>query len=509
MPLPVERLSLVPLVFGLAILLWDILLAGWITSQRQASRPFTTLTGLCGLVVAPAALISLATILDGSARTVSNISFIWPLIVVCFALQVAYALFAGLLSPAVAIPLLLYNSCIAIIAIGDFVVAQTGGAALWLQGAVAARDAITGVASGRAALVSPVALLVPMIAPAYPARWRASAAVRAMLTLVAVAVTTLLVMEWPRGVGAVLSYNAAAGARLQERPAGDFAIGLRAFSTLDRAPPARLVAADMKLADTLGAEAVLVVLDEAGTRPAALDSLSRVLEPFRADSSIIAIALELERSPGAARSTARRAAIERILERVRPNVLVPGWRAPVPGVLNGPEPNEAWWRDMLVSSAEVIQRVRPRTLLGWSAARVDARDSAVFAWAATDASPVNVIGVMAFPSFAGLPAVDARLRAFDRWHALAVAGDGTERTYWIMEAGGMPRAHGDRAQTAAIMQTLAWATRRPWITTAIVGDAGDYGEAIGLRAANGRIRQAVGVIARAARGLRETTSVAR
>jgi hypothetical protein len=508
MVLSVERLSLVPLAFGLAVLLWDILLAGWIASQRQASRPFTTLTAFCGLMVAPAALISLATVLEDTARTITDISWIWPVITVCFAVQVAYALFARLLTPAVAVPLLLYDACVAIIAIGDFIAAHNGGATVWLQGAVAARDAIVGFASGRAALVSPISLLVPMIAPAYPARWKASAVVRAVLTLSATAVTTLLVMEWPRGVGAVRSYDAAIGARLQERPVGDFAIGLRLFPTLDRAPSARLVKADILLADTLGVDAVLVVLNDAGTRAAALDSLSRVLEPFRTDSATIAIAIELGHNPGNATSQARRAAVERVLLRVRPDLLIPGWRSPIAVPLGGPEPGVAWWQALLGSTAEVIQRVRPRTELGWAAARVDTRDSIIFDWAASVSSPVNVLGVLAFPSFAGLPAVDARLRAFDRWHELAAARYRADRRYWIMETGGLPRAHGEAAQSAAIMQSLAWATRRPWVTAAVLGDANDYDEAIGLRSASGRLRQAVGVVARASRGLHESTAAA-
>jgi hypothetical protein len=505
--LSVERLSLVPLVLGLAVLVWDIFLAGWIASQRQASKPFTTLTALCGLLVAPAMLVSMAAVLDDTARTMSGIAFIVPAVAVLFTLQVGYALFARLLTPAVAIPLLLYNICVATISIGDYVVSLTGGAVLWLQGAVAARDALTGLAAGRTALISPIALLVPMIAPAYPARWKLSAVVRALVTLTATAATTLLLTEWPRGVGAVRSYDGALGVRMQERPAGDFAIGLHMFSTLDRAPLSRMVDADMRLADTLGARVVLVVLSDAGTKAQALDSISRLLEPFRTDSATIAIALELGRNPGQARAINRRAAIERILLRIRPDVLIPGWRSPLPTILGANEPTLEWWQSMLASSAEVVQRVRPRTSLGWAAAHVDTRDSIVFDWAASAASPVRTLGIVVFPSFAGLPAVDARLRAFDRWHSVADAQYHQPRSYWLMETGGLPRAHGDAAQTAAIMQSLAWATRRPWMSAAIVGDAGDYDGAIGLRSANGRLREAVGTIARASRGLRESSAV--
>lgn len=510
MAIPVERLAIVPLALGLAVLLWDILLAGWIASQKQAPKAFTTLTGLCGLLVAPAALVAMATVLEGTARTMGGIAWIWPVVTTFFALQVAYALFARLVTPAVGVPLLLYDVGVAVVAISDFVASINGNAPLWLQGAVASRDAISGYAAGRAALVSPLAILVPIIAPAFPARWKASAGVRAVLTITATAVTTLLLIEWPQAVGAIRSYDAALGVRMQERPANDFAIGLRMYSRLTGAPSPRLVRSDNKLADTLGARVVLVVLTERATRSAALDSLSRVLEPWRADSnSTLAIALELDRSPGAPNAPQRLATIERVLQRVRPDVLIPAWRAPLPALLPAIEPEIAWWQSMLTSTAVVIQRVRPRTALGWAAARVDARDSALYRWAASAESPVDVLGLVAYPSFAGLPAVDARLRAFDRWHAQATDSLRPGTKHWLMEVGGLPRAHGDASQTAAIMQSLAWGTRRAWITAAILGDAGDYDGAIGLRAADGRLRSVVGVVSRASSGLKNAAAGSR
>ncbi|MGV3710769.1 MAG: hypothetical protein ACO1Q7_18245, partial [Gemmatimonas sp.] len=106
MALPVDRFAIVPLILALSVLLWDILLAGWIASQRQASRAFTTLTGLVGLLVAPALLVAMATMLEGTARTMVGIAWIWPLVTIAFAVQVTYALVARLLTPAVAVPLL-------------------------------------------------------------------------------------------------------------------------------------------------------------------------------------------------------------------------------------------------------------------------------------------------------------------------------------------------------------------------------------------------------------------
>ena len=201
--------------------------------------------------------------------------------------------------------------------------------------------------------------------------------------------------------------------------------------------------------------------------------------------------------------------MERILERAKPDVLIPGWRTPLPAVFTTIDPSLQWWQVMLTNTADLIQRNRPRTLLGWQAARLDARDSAVYDWAAKAASPVELIGAVSFPSFAGLPAVDARLRAFDRWHTLADNRYHSDHTHWLIEIGGLPRAHGDAAQTAAIMRALAWGSRRPWISAAILGEAGDYDGAIGLRAADGRLRSAVGTISRASRGMSEAATAAR
>ena len=347
-------------------------------------------------------------------------------------------------------------------------------------------------------------LLVPIIAPAFPARWRASAGVRALLTIGATAAITLLFMQWPPAVGAIRSYDAAIGVRLQERPANDFALGLRMYSRLERAPAPRNVRADNILADSIGARVVFVVLRDQATRAAALESLARVLEPWRSDSTnTLVIAVELERHAGPPNSASRLATVERVLLRLRPDVLIPAWRAPLPSVVPSTEPDMAWWQAMLTSTAGVVQRVRPRTAIGWAAARVDAQDSALYRWAASRTSPVRVLGLVSYPSFAGLPAVDARLRAFDRWHAQAADSLKPGTRHWLMEVGGLPRAHGDAAQTAAIMQALAWGTRRPWITAAVLGDAGDYNAAIGLRAADGRVREVVGVVARASRGLRD------
>jgi len=113
------------------------------------------------------------------------------------------------------------------------------------------------------------------------------------------------------------------------------------------------------------------------------------------------------------------------------------------------------------------------------------------------------VGASIYPSFSGLPAVDGRLRALERWHAQAVQRGGGAQPHWLVNVGGLPHAHGDAAQTAAIRRTLAWASRQPWIGAAIIGEPADYDGWLGLRAANGRQRAAVSAIGLAARRMRE------
>ncbi len=506
--LSVNQLAPLTLLIALLVLSWDILLAGWMAARREAPIAFTRLTGLCGLLVAPAIVVTVASGISDGARTVSGISWLLPAVCAAFVLQVLYAMLAGLISPVIAIPILIYDLVVTAVVTGDYLVTSRGTAPLALQAAVAARDVVVGMTVGRAALASPAAILVPMIAPAYPARWRLSAVARAVLVLAATALTTLLVIEWPRGVASVESYRRAANVRMQARPRGDFALGMRFLPVLDGPPSARATLADRALADTFAPDVVLLVLAPEGTRASALDSLARVLEPFRENRTSIAVALHHGRSPTAGDDPARLRAIEAVLRRLQPDVLFPAIGDPVPSVLPTQQPSVSWWRLVLTSATAVRNRVRPATRIGVALSRLDARDSAIYAWATSRVSGVNVVGAVVYPSFSGLAGVDARLRAFDRWHSTAAAVGRVEgRTrlpdHWLSNVGGLPHAHGDASQLAAMRHALAWGSRRPWITVAILGEPADYTGAVGIRAANGRIRRAWPALSAAAAAMRE------
>lgn len=505
MTVTVEQLAPLTLFFVLAILSWDIVLAGWMATRREAPRLFTQLTSICGILVAPALVIAVAASTESGARTVADIAWLLPLICGAFVLQVAYALLAGLLSPVVAIPILAYDLIVTAVATGDFLVAQSGTAPLALQSIVAARDVVFGMTIGRAALASPFAMLVPMIAPAYPARWRLSALARILMVFTATAVTTLMGIEWPRGVASVRSYVRTVPELTRQRTANDLALGLRLFPVLSRAPAARHVKADMALAAAYQPNVVLIVLDLEGTRSAALDSLARVLEPLRQDSVRIAVAFRHGRTLPRPDDAIFAQAVERILLRLKPAVFFPAMNDPMPSVIATEAPNVVWWQRMIRSTDAVRQRVRPATRLGVVLGRLDSRDSATYAWAVQAAPMVGVVGAVVFPSYSGMPGIDARLRTFERWHARAtdsLATDSltTERrtlpSHWLATVGGLPHAHGDASQLAAIQHALAWASVQPWIHAAIIGEAADYSSRTGLRAATGRIRNAWPVLVR-------------
>lgn len=513
---PWEVLPLVYLALLGAVLAWNILLAGQIARLRRAPRWFTRLTGVIGLLLAPAIVVAVAVASYDGARTVRGIAWVWPLLCALVVVQAAWATGGRLVTSLVGVPILLYDIGLLALAIGDYLLATRGSAPTALLGLVAARDTVLGLFLGRAALASPLALQLPILVPASPARWRSSASVRALLVLTATAGAALLVLEWPRGIGAVRSYRPWASDQLQERP-GDFLTGVRLLPTIGDVPKSGPVRNDLALADTLDPQAVLLVLTPDATRGVALDSLARLVDVLRGDSTRVMLGLALGpeqmrrlRSRGEAAIAERLAALERATRRLRPDVVFPAWEPALPGVVvERPLPLD-WWRRYLQRAGRTVHGVRPRTAVGISLPRLDAGDSAVHDWAqaqrARPGRPVDLIAAQVAPSFSGAPAIDARLRAIDRWLTRSAASGQPPLESWIATASGVPRAHGDEAQRVALLHVLAWATRRPQLRGVIVGDAGDYESATGLRAADGRLRPAVATVMRVTRGLRERSS---
>lgn len=493
------RLGLLPIVLALLVLAWNVTLAGWIARRSEAGRLFSTLTGLAGLLVAPAAVLSIAASTDAGARTITGVAWLWPVTCVLLVLQAATATGRRLVSSSVGVPIMCYNIVIALIAIGDDLVVRTGEAPWLLQGVIASRDAVLGIVMGRSALASPLAIMVPLLTPAYPARWRFSALIRAVLVLYAAAALTLLIMEWPRGIGAVRSYEAAT-LSLSPRDPSSFTLGVSFLPEVTGLPSARAVRAGAGLYDRVSPASVLVVLRARAVRTSGLDSLVRVLAPYRGDSVRVFVALSFDRDDAiAARDdpvgTARLRldALERVVERVRPQAIIPALPPLLPSARFAPPVSRTWMQTHLTSAAAMVQRARPATAVVWIATEFGESDSLMYAWAASAASPVDVVGFAATPGFSGLRSLDARLRAAERWVESSSAGG---RAHWLLTAG-LPRAHGELAQADAIQHVLAWGSRRRYIRGVIVGELLDEATTLGLFAADGRERPAVDMLRRA------------
>ena len=80
------------LALTLVIIVWNVVLAGRIAQLRQATRPFATITGLAGMLLIPAFIIAIATTTVITGRAISSVDWIWPAVIVLFAIQSVYAL---------------------------------------------------------------------------------------------------------------------------------------------------------------------------------------------------------------------------------------------------------------------------------------------------------------------------------------------------------------------------------------------------------------------------------
>jgi hypothetical protein len=490
-------LALAPMIVAVIVLTWNIALAGWIAARREGPQWFARLTGLAGLLVAPAAVIAVAVSSDAGARTITGVTWLWPLTCLLLVVQAMSATALRAVSSTVGAPIIVYNTLVCVLAIGDDVVARSGSAPLLLQGAVAARDAVLGIVMGPAALSSPLALMVPLLAPAYPARWRISASFRALLVVYATVLSTMLAVELPRGVAAVRSY-AEALVPAPGQPATT-ALGVRLLPVLSGAPRGRSVRAAAAVHERIRPEAVLVLLRMEEGRVSGVDSVSRVLASYRDDGTRVLVALAFERDDALAALRTpqlvhqrRLAALEELVLRLRPEVIIPVLRPTIPPLLGEPDVPVAWFTRQLTAIAATVQRVRPATEVAWIATRFDAADSTLYRWAAADTSPLDALGFAPAPTFSGLPSLDARLRAADRWHGAIAARD---RPHWMLTHG-LPRAHGDAAQRDGVQHVLAWSAQRTWVRGVIVGEPSDDAYMTGLVAANGRARAVLEVLTR-------------
>lgn len=489
---------------------WNVLIAGRVAQLRRAPRKFGTLTALSGLLLAPALLIAFAASSILYGRAMQPLLWVWPVVTVMFLLQVMYALSKRLVSPMFGVPIMLYNAVIAAVAVSKFVVSRGAEPPEFVHGLAAAQTSAAGIVFGAAALWRTAYVQVPLLAPALPAHWRATAFARGVLAVIAMGMTAVVLVELPDGLAAVRSYPHYESQRLQERPAGDFALGLKIFPDLSGQVSRLALRNDTALARQLEVDVVSIVLTPEAVDGQNLDSLARSLTGFREDSVLLVVSLgyssrargELGESVESFNQTRLRQ-LDQIIRRLRPDILLPAVEPYGDGARAiGTQPVQ-FWVDYLTRAAQLGQRLRPAMKVGVSAASYGARDSVLYGWAARPGSPMDVVGFTLLPGFDGATTLDTRMRIAQRW---LLQNPGRQKQHWVFNAGGFPAVHGERSQELAIWGALAWATTQTAIKGLIVGEAGDYNSERGLRAPNGRLRPAVAMLTRARAGLREAAA---
>lgn len=506
--LPHSAAAITWLIASGFVLLWDILLAGQIAQARRQSRGFLAVTALCGLLVAPAVLVILAAPSTLTGRAIQHVLWLWPLTLGLFVVQSGMALRRRLISSFLALPIFAANLVLFLAACIKVATLYFADIPATILGVEVAHTSALGIAWGREALWSPLAIQLPLLAPAYPARWRISKTVRAILSSISALTALVVLAEYAPGVRAAATFDAFANEALQERPAGDLGFGLRILPTLRGSPPAVALERDLSLADSLSAGVVLVRVEPSGARATALDSLNTAMAALRSDSVLLAVALGYDRgdaelyrlSPSDYRDK-RLAALEAIMRRVRPDVMIPAADPGDDGIVAASRVGTGWWMDYLARASREIHRLRPRTRVAFTTSAFTPADSALYAWAVAERE-IDIVGFSFTPTFGGGASLAARHRVARNWMS------GTSKPHWVFATRSFPFVFGEESQEHAMMGTLAWSTRQPMVRTVVFEAAGDYDMLTGLRTAGGRLRRAVAALNRARRALDETAIAA-
>ncbi len=487
------------------MVMWDVLVAGRVAQLRRIPRSFAAITAFGGLLIVPALLIAYASPSILYGRAIQPVAWVWPVTTVLFALQATYALTRRLVTPLFGVPIFVYNLIIAIVALSRFGIARGFVPPDFGLAMSAAQASALSLFFGAPALWGPAFLQVPLMSPSLPARWRFSRVIRAGIALSAAAIAGLVMLEIPKGFKTTKSYSEYSNQQLQEHPEGDFDIGIKVLPDLRGPPPPLALDRDISLADSIGVDAVSMVIDPEGANLASLDSIARAVDDRRGDSAIIIISLgypkdaaqRFSRSP-ADYTKDRIADVDRIARRLRPDILIPAVEPYSAGSRAIGQQDPEYWINYLTQAAKIAHFVNRRIRIGVSASSYGSRDSTLYYWAASKASPVDIVGFSMMPGIYGATSLDTHMRVATRWmHSFAAK----PKPHWVFAAGGYPIAHGEKSQELALWGVLSWATAQTQIKGLVVTEAGDYDVLNGLRAANGHYRSAVGALQRAKKGL--------
>lgn len=495
---------------SLLTLAWDVMVLSRLGQSRHLPSFLRGTSALAALLVLAAITVLVASSTIQTGRAVVGVAWLWPVTTLLFAIQALYALARRHVSALVGVPIVLLDILLFAVATTRYLESIGRELGIGTLALGAAHTNALGLLLVNAALTSPFAIIIPMAAPAYPARWRVSAFVRTFFGSLAFTWVALLLLQLPPAVAAVSSYERYAQERLQERPQGDFAVGVRLLPTLRGMPPAMPLRNDLALLDTIDADVIGVNLAPEGAKVGPLDSLAKSVEDLRQDSILFAVSYGYAKdAPHGVRSLddaytrQRLDDVDRIARRLRPDFFLPALDPYGAGTQSLGVQSTDYWIGYLTRAATIAHRDFPSIKVALSISAFDQRDSVLYAWAASKGSPIDVIGFRFFPSFAGGRALEARLATADRW--MRTAGS-TKKEHWVFSSGGYPLAHGERSQERVVWRTLAWATSHANVRGLIVADAGDYGSETGIRAPGGRLRSVVTTIARAIRQLRENAA---
>jgi hypothetical protein len=495
------------LVLSLIIVIWDVVLAGRIAQLRLASRPFAAITGLCGLLLIPALIIRMGTSTFITGRAIVAVDWIWPLIVTLFAAQAMYAVARRLVNYLWGIPIFVYNVALATTEIMRYGVSHGWGWANEVAGILTAQSSTLAViVQSSIAVTTPFFFLVPMISPAFPALRRATAAFRAFMAVHAtVWMIALLVWGLSASTQAGRALTDHLDDRLRERPAGDFRVGLKILPDVASEVSPVAIENDMELATALGVRTLgLVVVP--GVPDTALAIIAREISRL-GDSVTLVVSIgykgKLLPEFGTAPfdETARLVTVEKVMRRLRPDILLPAEDPMAVGSRLVGSLSVEQWQSYYTAAAARAKAVNPNVKIGYSVSSYGIADSIMYAWSAAPGSPVDVVGFSFFPEKKGIDdIVNAFEPAADRWMKTTPP----KKEHWVFAAGGFPLTTGERMQERIVWRSLSWATDHPAIKGLIVYEAGDYAQARGLKAPNGRLRRAERAVRNAIRQLRES-----
>jgi hypothetical protein len=491
-------------LLSVAMIAWDILMAGRIAQLRRIPRGFQGVTGIAGLLLLPALVVgyTAASLLYG--RAIFLVSWLWPFTTLLFVLQTIWALARRLVTPLLGFPLLVYNVIIATVAVTKFMITRGDSPAELALALNAAQASMLGTFFGSPALWNPIYMQVPLFAPSLPARWGFTRAARVALAGAAIAMTALAVVELPGAFASIKSYAAHKNDVLQEHPEGDFRVGLKIFPDLTSGPPPLAITSDLALTDTLGVDAIAVVIEPEAARGVALDSLARSIEEARADSTVLIVSLGYPKDgrkqilqSSQTYTDSRLKDVDRIARRLKPDYLIPAVDPFQEGTRVLGDQTPQYWIDYFSRAARLAHYIYPRIKVGVPISSYGTRDSALYVWAARPGSGIDVVGFTLFASFDGARSLDTDMRVAQRW----MRQFPKPKDHWVFATGGYPLVHGEVNQERAIWGVLAWATAETPIKGLVVYEGGDYNTVRGLRAPGGRLRPVTAAIIRAKKGL--------